>query len=246
MQRRWQITSVSVAVLTLLAASQSAGARSTPACAKLAVYESRELPGRPSTEPVRSDTVWFGGDNGAGINTAMAKRVAVLANSVKPEDDIIMTGGVAKNKGVVSTLNVPEDTAGALVVVLDARSGKYYDGKRIPGAQQLAADAPAERLANPERRREARGPIERGGPRQTGHRSRQLTHGHRRRSATSIACDQLRSRVRQAFLTAASGRVQVPEARSQTASMAAPFSAAASRWPISRSSKSCSARATKA
>jgi len=43
-------------------------------------------------------------DIGAGINTAMAKRVAVLANSVKPENDIIMTGGVAKNKGVVSTL----------------------------------------------------------------------------------------------------------------------------------------------
>jgi len=43
-------------------------------------------------------------DIGAGINTAMAKRVAILANSVKPESDIIMTGGVAKNKGVVSTL----------------------------------------------------------------------------------------------------------------------------------------------
>jgi predicted CoA-substrate-specific enzyme activase len=43
-------------------------------------------------------------DIGAGINTAMAGRVAILVNSVKPEGDILMTGGVAKNIGVVSTL----------------------------------------------------------------------------------------------------------------------------------------------
>ncbi len=43
-------------------------------------------------------------DIGAGINTAMAQRVAILVNSVKPEGDIFMTGGVAKNIGVVSTL----------------------------------------------------------------------------------------------------------------------------------------------
>ncbi len=43
-------------------------------------------------------------DIGAGINTAMAQRVAILVNSVKPEGDIFMTGGVAKNTGVVSTL----------------------------------------------------------------------------------------------------------------------------------------------
>ncbi len=43
-------------------------------------------------------------DIGAGINTAMAQRVAILVNAVKPEGDIFMTGGVAKNVGVVSTL----------------------------------------------------------------------------------------------------------------------------------------------
>ena len=43
-------------------------------------------------------------DIGAGINAAMAKRVAMLANAVKAEKDVCMTGGVAKNKGVVSTL----------------------------------------------------------------------------------------------------------------------------------------------
>jgi len=43
-------------------------------------------------------------DIGAGINTAMASRVAILLNSVKPEGDVFMTGGVAKNIGVVSTL----------------------------------------------------------------------------------------------------------------------------------------------
>jgi predicted CoA-substrate-specific enzyme activase len=43
-------------------------------------------------------------DIGAGINAAMAKRVAMLANTVKIENDVCMTGGVAKNKGVVSTL----------------------------------------------------------------------------------------------------------------------------------------------
>lgn len=43
-------------------------------------------------------------DIGAGINTAMAVRVAILVNSVKPEGDIFMTGGVAKNIGVLETL----------------------------------------------------------------------------------------------------------------------------------------------
>lgn len=43
-------------------------------------------------------------DIGAGINTAMAGRVAILVNAVKPEGDIFMTGGVAKNIGVVLTL----------------------------------------------------------------------------------------------------------------------------------------------
>lgn len=43
-------------------------------------------------------------DIGAGINTAMAGRVAILVNAVKPEGDLFMTGGVAKNIGVVTTL----------------------------------------------------------------------------------------------------------------------------------------------
>lgn len=43
-------------------------------------------------------------DIGAGINTAMAQRVAILVNAVRPEGDLFMTGGVAKNTGVVSTL----------------------------------------------------------------------------------------------------------------------------------------------
>jgi predicted CoA-substrate-specific enzyme activase len=43
-------------------------------------------------------------DIGAGINAAMANRVAILVNAVKPEGDLFMTGGVAKNVGVVSTL----------------------------------------------------------------------------------------------------------------------------------------------
>ncbi len=43
-------------------------------------------------------------DIGAGINIAMANRVAILANSVKAEHDVCMTGGVAKNNGVVQTL----------------------------------------------------------------------------------------------------------------------------------------------
>ena len=43
-------------------------------------------------------------DIGAGINAAMAKRVAILANTVKPEGDVLMTGGVAKNTGVVAIL----------------------------------------------------------------------------------------------------------------------------------------------
>jgi predicted CoA-substrate-specific enzyme activase len=43
-------------------------------------------------------------DIGAGINSAMAARVAILVNAIKPEGDIFMTGGVAKNVGVVAIL----------------------------------------------------------------------------------------------------------------------------------------------
>ena len=43
-------------------------------------------------------------DIAAGINTAMAQRVAILVNALKPKGDLFMTGGVAKNVGVVSTL----------------------------------------------------------------------------------------------------------------------------------------------
>ncbi len=41
----------------------------------------------------------------AGINTAMANRVSMLANTLKIENDVCMTGGVAKNDGVVKALN---------------------------------------------------------------------------------------------------------------------------------------------
>jgi (R)-2-hydroxyacyl-CoA dehydratese activating ATPase len=50
-------------------------------------------------------------DLAAGINSAMAARVAILAKSVGVEKDVCMTGGVAKNQGVVGAmekqLNVP-------------------------------------------------------------------------------------------------------------------------------------------
>jgi len=41
----------------------------------------------------------------AGINVAMANRVAMLTNAIKVENDICMTGGVAKNQGVVKALS---------------------------------------------------------------------------------------------------------------------------------------------
>ncbi len=43
-------------------------------------------------------------DIGAGINNAMASRMAVLANNIGLERDLCMTGGVAKNAGVVIAL----------------------------------------------------------------------------------------------------------------------------------------------
>jgi (R)-2-hydroxyacyl-CoA dehydratese activating ATPase len=43
-------------------------------------------------------------DIGAGINNAMAARMAVLVNALGVENDVCMTGGVAKNDGVVSAL----------------------------------------------------------------------------------------------------------------------------------------------
>ncbi|HPR54537.1 MAG TPA: acyl-CoA dehydratase activase [Deltaproteobacteria bacterium] len=43
-------------------------------------------------------------DIAAAVNQAMAGRVAILARSVGVEKDVCMTGGVAKNMGVVSAL----------------------------------------------------------------------------------------------------------------------------------------------
>ena len=69
----------------------------------------------------------------AGINTAMATRVAVMVSAVGIEKDIIMTGGVAKNIGVVRAMekiishriNVPRKAdpqiAGAIGAALFAR-----------------------------------------------------------------------------------------------------------------------------
>jgi predicted CoA-substrate-specific enzyme activase len=42
----------------------------------------------------------------AGINAAMANRVSMLANTIKIEDDICITGGGAKNDGVVNALGI--------------------------------------------------------------------------------------------------------------------------------------------
>ncbi len=43
-------------------------------------------------------------DIGAGINRAMAARNAVLVNNIGFEKDVCITGGVAKNAGVVKVL----------------------------------------------------------------------------------------------------------------------------------------------
>jgi len=43
-------------------------------------------------------------DIAAGVNSAMASRMAVMAHGVGIEPDVCMTGGVAKNEGVVTAL----------------------------------------------------------------------------------------------------------------------------------------------
>jgi len=43
-------------------------------------------------------------DISAGINNAMAARISILVNSIGIEPDVAITGGVAKNSGVVSAL----------------------------------------------------------------------------------------------------------------------------------------------
>lgn len=43
-------------------------------------------------------------DIAAGVNNAMAARVSVLVNNIGFERDVCMTGGVAKNSGVVASL----------------------------------------------------------------------------------------------------------------------------------------------
>ena len=88
-------------------------------------------------------------DIGAGVNGAMAKRVAILVNTVKPEGDVLMTGGVAKNLGVVATLEkllgrkiikarkADPQIAGAIgaalfaMEALDDRGGKQHDCRRM-------------------------------------------------------------------------------------------------------------------
>jgi len=43
-------------------------------------------------------------DIAAGINSAMASRMSVIVNNIGFERDVVMTGGVAKNAGVVAAL----------------------------------------------------------------------------------------------------------------------------------------------
>jgi predicted CoA-substrate-specific enzyme activase len=43
-------------------------------------------------------------DIAAGVNNAMASRMSTLANNIGLESDVCMTGGVAKNNGVVNAL----------------------------------------------------------------------------------------------------------------------------------------------
>lgn len=43
-------------------------------------------------------------DIAAGVNNAMASRMAVIVNNIGFEKDVVMTGGVAKNSGVVAAL----------------------------------------------------------------------------------------------------------------------------------------------
>jgi rhodanese-related sulfurtransferase len=69
---------------------------------------------------------------GAAHGKMMAKEVAMDA---KQKPDI--------NTAVLSTLL----RSGVPVTVLDARTGKYDDGRRIPGAQALSPEASAEEAA---------------------------------------------------------------------------------------------------
>lgn len=43
-------------------------------------------------------------DIAAGINSAMASRMSIIVNNIGYEKDVVMTGGVAKNAGVVAAL----------------------------------------------------------------------------------------------------------------------------------------------
>jgi activator of 2-hydroxyglutaryl-CoA dehydratase len=77
----------------------------------------------------------------AGINTAMANRVSMLAAALGLENDICMTGGVAKNRGVVHALarilgkrikdirNVDPQLTGALGAALYAAERSVRPGE---------------------------------------------------------------------------------------------------------------------
>jgi (R)-2-hydroxyacyl-CoA dehydratese activating ATPase len=72
-------------------------------------------------------------DIAAGINKAMAARAAILLSGVGITDDVLMTGGVAKNKGVITDLeqlishpikrirNIDPQLAGALGAAVIAK-----------------------------------------------------------------------------------------------------------------------------
>ena len=51
-----------------------------------------------------------------GLNRSVASKVAALVNRVSPEEAFIMTGGVAKNRGVVKAL---EEKLGTTLFVCD-------------------------------------------------------------------------------------------------------------------------------
>jgi predicted CoA-substrate-specific enzyme activase len=77
-------------------------------------------------------------DLAAGINAAMAARVAILAKSVGVEKDVCMTGGVAKNIGVLEAmekqLNVPIRRLRVDPQVIGALGAAVYAKEKMGGA----------------------------------------------------------------------------------------------------------------
>ncbi len=124
-----QMMQLSVSEMGLLAEMGSPGVRLTSTCA---VFAESEIVGYVHKGVSRQDILW-------AVHDSLGARVAALVQKIKPEPDLVATGGVARNKGLLKAL---ERHLGISVVVV-----QEPEMMGALGAALLAADSLGEDLA---------------------------------------------------------------------------------------------------